>query len=175
MKHLGKHRDRVRMEFTIPSRGLLGLRTEFLSLTRGTGLLNHLFDQYGPHKGQLPNRKRGALIAKEVGEVTSYALDQLADRGVFFVRPGDRVYAGQVVGEHAKEDDLVIQACKRKHLTNIRSSTQDIEVRLTPPRELTIESAVEWINDDELVEVTPERLRLRKRILDYNKRKANGK
>ena len=175
LRHLGKHGDRARMEFTIPSRGLLGFRTDFLSLTRGTGLLNHLFDQYGAHKGQLPNRKRGALIAKEAGEVTTYALDQLADRGVFFVRPGDRVYTGQVVGEHAKEDDLVIQACKKKHLTNIRSSTQDIEARLTPPRELTIESAVEWINDDELVEVTPQRLRLRKRILDYHKRKANGK
>ncbi len=175
LKYLGKHGDRTRMEFTVPSRGLLGFRTEFLSLTRGTGLLNHLFDQYGAHKGQIPNRRRGALIAKEAGDVTAYALDQLSDRGVFFVRPAQRVYAGQVVGEHAKEDDLVIQACKKKHLTNIRSSTQDIEVRLIPPRTLTIESAVEWINDDELVEVTPQTLRLRKRILDYHKRKADGK
>ncbi len=175
LKHLGKHGDRARMEFTIHSRGLLGFRTEFLSLTRGTGLLNHLFDQYGVHKGQLPNRRRGALIAKEAGEVTTYALDQLSDRGIFFVKPGERVYGGQVVGENAKEDDLVIQACKKKHLTNIRSSTQDIEVRLTPPRNLTIESAVEWINDDELLEVTPQKLRLRKRTLDYHKRKAEAK
>jgi GTP-binding protein len=172
LKHLGKHGDRARMEFTIPSRGLLGFRTEFLSITRGTGLLNHLFDRYGPHKGQLPNRKRGAMIAKEAGDVTTYALDQLSDRGVFFVKPCDRVYGGQVVGENVKEDDLVIQPCKKKHLTNIRSSTQDIEVRLTPPRALTIETAIEWINDDELVEVTPATLRLRKRILDHNGRKA---
>jgi GTP-binding protein len=175
LKHLGKHGDRARMEFMIPSRGLLGFRTEFLSLTRGTGLLNHLFDKYGPHKGQLPNRKRGALIAKEAGHVTTYALDQLSARGTFFVEPGEKVYGGQVVGEHVREDDLVIQACKKKHLTNMRSSTQDIEVRLTPPRKLTIESAIEWINDDELVEVTPETLRLRKRVLDYHERRAEEK
>jgi GTP-binding protein len=172
LKHIGKHGDRARIEFTIPSRGLLGFRTEFLSLTRGSGLLNHLFDKYGPHKGQLPNRERGAMIAKDAGLVTAYALDQLADRGVFFVKPGDRVYGGQIVGEHVKEADLVIQPCKRKHLTNIRSSTQDIEVRLTPPRDLTIDTAIEWINDDELVEVTPGTIRLRKRVLIHHKRKA---
>jgi GTP-binding protein len=172
LKHLGRHGDRARMEFTIPSRGLLGFRTEFLTLTRGTGLLNHLFDRYGPYKGPLPNRQRGAIIAKEAGEVTTYALDQLADRGAFFVKPTEKVYAGQVVGEHGKEDDLVVQICKRKHLTNMRSSTQDIEVRLTPARELTIESAIEWINDDELVEVTPGAIRVRKRILEHHKRRT---
>ncbi len=175
LKHLGRHRDRARLEFTIPSRGLLGFRTEFLSLTHGTGLLNHLFDRYGPHRGTLPHRKRGAMIAKEAGVVTTYALDQLADRGIFFVKPGDRVYGGHVVGEHIKEGDLVVQPCKRKHLTNIRSSTQDIEVRLTPHRDLTIESAIEWINDDELVEVAPRALRLRKRLLDHHRRKAYEK
>ena len=112
------------------------------------------------------------MIAKEGGDVTSYALEQLSDRGIFFVKPTDKVYAGQVVGEHCKEDDLVIQICKKKHLTNMRSSTSDIEVRLTPPRDLTIESSIEWINDDELVEVTPEALRLRKRELDPHKRRA---
>jgi GTP-binding protein len=163
------------MEFSIPSRGLLGFRTEFLTMTRGTGLLNHLFDQYGPHRGPLPNRKRGAIIAKEGGDVTSYALDQLADRGVFFVRPTDKVYTGQIVGEHAKEDDIIVQICKTKHLTNMRSSTKDVDNKLTPPRDLTIESAIEWINEDELVEVTPSSLRVRKRHLDHNARRAKAK
>ncbi|HYR68533.1 MAG TPA: GTP-binding protein, partial [Candidatus Dormibacteraeota bacterium] len=107
LQHLGRHGDRTRMEFTIPSRGLLGFRTEFLTLTKGTGLLNHLFDRYGPHKGSLPNRKRGAMVAKEAGDVTAYALDQLGDRGLFFVKPMERVYAGQVVGEQVKDGDLV--------------------------------------------------------------------
>ncbi len=171
LRHLGRHADRVRMEFSIPSRGLLGFRTEFLSLTRGTGLLNHLFDVYGPWKGPLGGARKGALIAKEAGEVTSYALDQLADRGDFFVRPMEKVYAGEIVGEHSKGNDLIIQICKRKHLTNMRSSTQEIDERQTPPRVLTIESAIEWINDDELAEVTPAALRIRKRILDHHKRK----
>jgi GTP-binding protein len=172
LQHLGKHGDRARMEFTIPSRGLLGFRTEFLTLTKGTGLLNHLFDKYGPHRGPLPNRKRGAMIAKEGGDVTAYALDQLSDRGLFFVKPTESVYAGQVVGEQVKDGDLVVQVCKRKHLTNMRASTADQGIRLTPPRELSIEQAIEWINDDETVEVTPDAIRVRKRILDYNKRKS---
>jgi GTP-binding protein len=172
LQHLGKHGDRARMEFTIPSRGLLGFRTEFLTLTKGTGLLNHLFDKYGPHRGPLPNRKRGAMIAKEGGDVTAYALDQLSDRGLFFVKPTESVYAGQVVGEQVKDGDLVVQVCKRKHLTNMRASTSEQGIRLTPPRELSIEQGIEWINDDETVEVTPTAIRVRKRILDYNKRKS---
>jgi GTP-binding protein len=172
LQHLGKHGDRARMEFTIPSRGLLGFRTEFLTLTKGTGLLNHLFDKYGPHRGPLPNRKRGAMIAKEGGDVTAYALDQLSDRGLFFVKPTEPVYAGQVVGEQVKDGDLVVQVCKRKHLTNMRASTAEQGIRLTPPRELSIEQAIEWINDDETVEVTPAAIRVRKRILDYHKRKS---
>jgi len=175
LQHLGKHGDRARMEFEIPSRGLLGFRTEFLTMTKGTGLLNHLFDRYGPHRGALPNRKRGAMVAKEGGDVTAYALDQLGDRGLFFVRPMEKVYAGQVVGEQAKEGDLVVQACRRKHLTNMRASTADIAVKLQPPRDLTIESAIEWINDDELVEVTPAAIRVRKRMLDHTKRRAEEK
>ncbi|HKW50798.1 MAG TPA: translational GTPase TypA [Candidatus Eisenbacteria bacterium] len=172
LQHLGRHGDRTRMEFTIPSRGLLGFRTEFLTLTKGTGLLNHLFDRYGPHKGSLPNRKRGAMVAKEAGDVTAYALDQLGDRGLFFVKPMERVYAGQVVGEQVKDGDLVVQACRRKHLTNMRASTADIAVKLQPPRDMTIESAIEWINDDELVEVTPGAIRIRKRTLDHTRRKS---
>jgi len=171
LRHLGKHGDRTRMEFTIPSRGLLGFRTEFLSLTKGTGLLNHLFDCYGAHRGPLGGIQRGSIIAKESGDATAYALEQLADRGTFLVRPMDRVYAGQVVGEHAKSNDIVVQICKKKHLTNTRSSTAEIEERLSPPLDHTIESAIEWIHDDELVEVTPGAIRIRKRILDYHRRK----
>ena len=175
LKHLGKHGDRTRLEFTIPSRGLLGFRLEFLTITKGTGLLNHLFDQYGPHKGPLPNRTKGAMIAKEPGDVTAYALDRLADRGAFFVRPMEKVYAGQVVGEQVKESDMVVQPCEKKHLTNMRASTSDQAIKLTPPRELNIEQAIEWINDDELVEVTPAAIRVRKRILDHSKRKYSQK
>jgi GTP-binding protein len=174
LKHLGKHGDRTRLEFTIPSRGLLGFRLEFLTLTKGTGLLNHLFDRYGPHRGALPNRKRGAMIAKEPGDVTAYALDRLADRGIFFVKPMEKVYAGQVVGEQVKEGDMVVQPCEKKHLTNMRASTSDQAIRLTPPRELNIEQAIEWINDDELVEVTPAAIRARKRVLDHGKRKRSA-
>jgi GTP-binding protein len=172
LRHIGRHGDRTRIEFTVPSRGLLGFRLEFLSLTRGTGLLNHLFDEYGPHRGPLPNRKRGAMIAKEPGDVTAHALDQLADRGTFFVKPGESVYGGQIVGEQVKENDLVVQPCRRKQLTNMRASTADIAVRLNQPRLLTIEQAIEWINDDELVEVTPSSIRVRKRILDHSRRKT---
>ncbi len=172
LKHLGKHGDRTRLEFTIPSRGLLGFRLEFLTLTKGTGLLNHLFDQYGPHRGPLPNRIKGAMIAKEGGDVTAYALDRLADRGTFFVKPVEKVYAGQIVGEQPKESDMVVQPCEKKHLTNMRASTSDMAIKLTPPRELNIEQAIEWINDDELVEVTPAAIRVRKRILDHSKRKS---
>ena len=173
LKHLGKHGDRSRLEFTIPSRGLLGFRLEFLTLTKGTGLINHLFDQYGPHRGPLPNRSRGAMIAKEPGEVTAYALDRLTDRGVFFVKPVEKVYGGQIVGEQVKDADMVVQPCEKKHLTNMRASTSDIAVRLTPPRELNIEQAIEWINDDELVEVTPAAIRVRKRVLDHSRRKRD--
>jgi GTP-binding protein len=175
LKHMGRHGERVRLEFTIPSRGLLGLRLEFLTLTKGTALMNHLFDQYGPHRGPLPNRTKGAMIAKEGGEVTAYALDRLADRGTFFVKPGEKVYAGQIVGEQVKEGDMVVQPCERKHLTNMRASTSDMAIKLTPPRELNIEQAIEWINDDELVEVAPSAIRIRKRTLDHSQRKVKAK
>ena len=175
LKHLGKHGDRTRLEFTIPSRGLLGFRLEFLTLTKGTGLLNHLFDQYGPHKGPLPNRSQGAMIAKEGGDVTAYALDRLGDRGTFFVKPMEKVYAGQIVGEQVKEGEMVVQPCEKKHLTNMRASTSDMAIKLNQPRELNIEQAIEWINDDELVEVTPAAVRVRKRVLDHSKRKTSQK
>jgi GTP-binding protein len=175
LKHMGKHGDRVRLEFTIPSRGLLGFRLEFLTLTKGTALMNHLFDQYGPHRGPLPNRMKGAMIAKETGEVTAYALDRLAERGMFFVRPVEKVYAGQIVGEQVKEGDMVVQPCEKKHLTNMRASGSDMAIKLTPARELNIEQAIEWINDDELVEVAPAAIRVRKRTLDHSQRKVKAK
>ncbi|MGE5414805.1 MAG: translational GTPase TypA [Syntrophomonadaceae bacterium] len=175
LKHMGRHGDRVRIEFAIPSRGLLGFRLEFLTLTKGTALMNHLFDQYGPHRGPLPNRMKGAMIAKESGEVTAYALDRLADRGDFFVKPTEKVYAGQIVGEQVKEGDMVVQPCEKKHLTNMRASTSDMAIKLTPARELTIEQAIEWINDDELVEVAPAAIRVRKRTLDHSQRRVKAK
>jgi len=175
LRHMGKHGDRVRLEFSIPSRGLLGFRLEFLTLTKGTALMNHLFDQYGPHRGPLPNRMKGAMIAKEGGTVTGFALDRLADRGIFFTKPGEQVYAGQIVGEQAKEGDMVIQPCEKKHLTNMRASTSDFAIKLTPARELYIEQAIEWINDDELVEVVPAAIRVRKRTLDHGLRKVRAK
>ncbi|HVR40234.1 MAG TPA: translational GTPase TypA, partial [Thermoanaerobaculia bacterium] len=175
LKHMGKHGDRVRLEFTIPSRGLLGFRLEFLTLTKGTALMNHLFDQYGPHRGPLPNRIKGAMIAKEGGTVTAWALDRLADRGIFFVKPSDKVYAGQIVGEQVKEGDMVIQPCEKKHLTNMRASGSDIAVQLTPPRQMTLEQCLEWIEDDELVEVTPESIRIRKATLDHSTREVAAK
>src|SRR4029450_13670041 len=130
LEHIGRHGDRTRIEVTVPSRGLLGFRLEFLSLTRGTGLVNHLFDEYGPHRGPLPNRKKGAMIAKEAGDVTAYALDQLGERGGVFVEAGEAGYGGEGVGERVKDSALVVQPCRRKQLTNMRASTADIAVRL---------------------------------------------
>jgi GTP-binding protein len=161
---------RVRIEFKIPTRGLFGIRTEFLSETRGTGLLYHTFLEYGPYRGEITSRNRGALVAKEGGDTTAYAIEPLQERTVLFLGPGVKVYAGQVVGENAREADMVVQVCRKKHLTNMRASSSDIAVQLTPPRQLTLEQCLEWIDDDELVEVTPESIRIRKQILDHSQR-----
>ncbi|HVT44635.1 MAG TPA: translational GTPase TypA [Thermoanaerobaculia bacterium] len=166
---------RVRIEFRIPTRGLFGIRTEFLSETRGTGLLYHTFLEYGPLRGELASRSRGALVTKESGETTGYALEALQERGVLFVPPGDRVYGGQIVGENSREADLVVQACRKKHLTNMRASTADLAIQLVPPRVMTLEQCLEWIDDDELVEVTPKSIRIRKKILDHARRKTASK
>ena len=174
LKHMGRHGDRVRLEFTIPSRGLLGFRLEFLTLTKGTALMNHLFDQYGPHRGPLPNRLKGAMIAKESGDVTGFALDRLADRGIFFVKPGDKVYAGQIVGEQVKDSDMVIQPCEKDTDQHARLRF-GFRHRAHAARELDIEQAIEWINDDELVEVVPAAIRVRKRTLDHSLRKVKAK
>ncbi|HEY0370961.1 MAG TPA: translational GTPase TypA [Thermoanaerobaculia bacterium] len=166
---------RVRIEFKIPTRGLFGIRTEFLSETRGTGLLYHTFLEYGPYRGELTGRNRGALVAKEAGETTAYAIEPLQERTSLFLGPGVKVYGGQVVGENSRDSDMVVQVCRAKHLTNMRASGSDIAVRLTPPRLLTLEQTLEWIEDDELVEVTPESIRIRKQTLDHSQREVAAK
>ncbi|MGA7614752.1 MAG: translational GTPase TypA [Thermoanaerobaculia bacterium] len=166
---------RVRVEFKVPTRGLFGFRTEFLTDTRGTGLIYHTFLEYGPFKGEISTRGRGALVAKEGGETTAYALEQLQERSTLFVPPGVKVYGGQVVGENSRDVDMVVQACRKKHLTNMRASTSDLAVQLEPPRIMTLEQCLEWIDDDELLEVTPESIRIRKKILDHSQRKTASK
>ena len=166
---------RVRVEFKIPTRGLFGIRTEFLSETRGTGLLYHTFLEYGPYRGDIASRQRGALVSKEGGDTTAYAIEPLQERSTLFLGPGLKVYGGQIVGENSRDQDMVVQVCRKKHLTNMRASGSDFAVQLTPPRQMTLEQCLEWINDDELVEVTPESIRIRKRILDHSKREVSAK
>ena len=161
---------RVRIEFKIPTRGLFGIRTEFLTETRGTGLLYHTFLEYGPYRGEIAGRNRGALNSKEAGDTTAYAIEPLQERTVLFIAPGLKVYGGQIVGENSRDADMVVQVCRKKHLTNMRASGSDMAVQLTPPKILTLEQCLEWIEDDELVEVTPQSIRIRKRILDHSMR-----
>jgi len=156
---------RVRMEFTIPSRGLIGFRTEFLTDTRGTGIMNHLFDGYAPWQGEIPHRTTGALVSDRPGRCTAYAVEHLQDRGTMFVAPGDQVYEGMVVGENSRAADIDVNITKEKKLTNMRASTSERTIRLVPPRSLSLEQALEFVREDELVEVTPKAFRLRKRIL----------
>jgi GTP-binding protein len=166
---------RVRIEFKIPTRGLFGIRTEFLTETRGTGLLYHTFLEYGPYRGDIANRNRGALVAKEGGDTTAYAIEPLQERSTLFLHPGIKVYGGQVVGENSRDSDMVVQVCRKKHLTNMRASGSDMAVQLAPPRIMTLEQCLEWIDDDELVEVTPESIRIRKKILDHSQREVARK
>ena len=161
---------RVRLEYRIPSRGLIGYRTEFLTDTRGTGLLNHLFDGYDEWQGDIPHRQNGALVADRAGRTTGYAIDNLQARGVMFLGPGDQVYEGQVIGENSRDNDLDVNITKEKKLTNMRASSADESIRLTPPRTMNLEQCLEWIRDDELLEVTPKSLRLRKRSLAGRRR-----
>jgi GTP-binding protein len=161
---------RVRLEFEIPSRGLIGFRSQFLTDTKGMGLLNTLFARFAPWSGPIPQRPSGVLVADRAGAATSYAIANLQERGVIFVEPGTPVYEGMVVGENARESDLHVNIVKEKHLTNIRSSTSDIAVRLVPPLIMSLEQALEFINDDELLEATPTSLRLRKKSLSGSKR-----
>lgn len=165
----------VRLEFLIPARGLIGFRSEFLTLTKGEGIMYHSFDDYGPFKGEITHRTNGALIAFENGEATGYALDSLQDRGELFIVPGTKVYAGMIVGEHNKDSDIEVNVCRKKHLTNMRAAGSDDAIRLAPPRLFSLEQAMEYIEDDELVEVTPESIRMRKKLLDHTKRMRASK
>jgi GTP-binding protein len=161
---------RVRLEYRIPARGLIGYRTEFLTDTRGTGLLNHLFDGWDEWQGEIGHRQNGALVADRAGRATAYAIDHLQARGVMFLGPGAEVYEGQIVGENARDNDMDVNITKEKKLTNMRSSTADEGVKLTPPRVMNLEQCLEWIREDELLEVTPKSLRLRKRLLAGRRR-----
>jgi len=162
---------RVRLEYRIPARGLIGFQSEFMTMTRGTGIMAHVFDDYAPAKADMPGRRNGVLISAEKGDAVAYALWKLEDRGRMFVSPGDKLYEGMVIGVHSRDNDLVVNPIKGKQLTNVRSSGTDEAVRLTPPIRLTMESAVEFIDDDELVEITPQSVRIRKRFLTENERK----
>jgi GTP-binding protein len=162
---------RVRMEYVIPARGLIGYRSQFLTDTRGTGVFYHQLAEYGPYAGVLRGRVNGVLICQEDGETNTYALFYLQERGVLFLGPQEKVYAGQVVGMHSRDNDLIVNPSKAKKLTNIRTTAADEKLFLTPPRTMTLEAALEFINEDELVEVTPKAIRLRKRVLDHNQRK----
>jgi GTP-binding protein len=164
-------RGRVRLEYRIPARGLIGFQGEFLNLTRGTGIISHVFDGYAPLKGEVPERRNGVLISQEDGEAVAYALWNLQERGRMFVSPGDKLYEGMVIGIHSRDNDLVVNPIKGKKLTNVRASGTDEAVRLVPPIQLTLEYAVEFIADDELVEVTPVSIRIRKRFLKEHERK----
>ncbi len=164
----------TRLEFSIPSRGLIGYRGEFMTDTKGNGIMNSIFDGYGPYKGDIQYRKQGSLIAFEAGEAITYGLYNAQERGTLFIGPGDKVYSGMVIGQNGKAEDIEINVCKKKQLTNTRSSSADEALRLTPPRVLSLEQALEFIDTDELLEVTPTSLRIRKKILDPTLRKRAG-
>ena len=161
----------VRLEYHIPSRGLIGFRGEFMTSTKGTGIINTAFDGYAPYKGDMNYRKQGSLIAFESGEAVTYGLFSAQDRGTLFIGPGEKVYSGMVIGQCSRGEDIELNVCKKKHLTNTRSSSADEALTLTPPRILSLEQALDFIDTDELLEVTPESLRIRKKILDPTLRK----
>ncbi len=165
----------TRLEFEIPTRGLLGFQSEFVMDTKGEGILTHIFKSYEPYKGEINSRQLGTLISAETGEAVPYALAQLDDRGVFFIEAGTPVYEGMVVGESARDFDMTVNVCKTKKLTNMRASGSDDALKITPPRKLTLEQSLEFINDDELVEVTPKSIRIRKKILDETTRNREAK
>ena len=163
--------DQVHLEFKIPSRGVMGLRTRILNATRGEATLFHHFSEYGAHRGDLGGRQNGSLIAMSTDKAVAYALDALQQRGTLFVKPGDVCYEGMIVGENSKAGDMVVNTAKAKQLTNMRTSASDKGVILAPPVTFTLEEALEYIEDDELVEITPKSIRLRKRLLNEKDRK----
>ncbi|MCL5267638.1 MAG: translational GTPase TypA [Bacteroidetes bacterium] len=170
MRNLMPSHGNTRLEFIVPARGLIGFRTEFLTQTKGTGILHHNYHGYQPYKGEIEGRSKGAVVALETGTAVAYAMWKLGERMTFFIDPGTQVYAGMIVGENAREDTIVANVCKTKHLTNMRASGADEAIRLEPPVLMNVEKAIEWINDDEYVEFTPKSIRLRERILDHDER-----
>ena len=175
MTSMESQADRVNIEFDVPSRGIIGLRTNVLTASQGEAIMAHRFKEYQPYKGDITRRVAGSMIALETGTSYAYAIDKLQDRGKFFIEPGEEVYMGEVVGEHVHDNDLVINVCKAKQLTNTRASGSDDKARIVPRTVLSLEEALEYIKEDELVEVTPKSMRMRKVILDHNERKKAGK
>ena len=173
MLNMNENNGRTNFEFKIPSRGLIGLRTRLLSSTQGTAIMYNNFHEYELFKGAIPHRAQGVLISMSTGDVTAYALDSLKDRGIMFVKPGEKVYEGMVIGEHCEQNDIAVNAVRAKKATNMRSATADKSIKLSPHREMTLEMALEYIEDDELVEITPNTFRLRKKFLRENDRKRN--
>jgi GTP-binding protein len=165
--------DIIHIEFSIPSRGLIGLRNYLLTQTSGEAIMTHRFSHYAPFKGEIPGRINGSLISMETGKGSPYAIDKLQDRGIFFVSPGEDVYKGQVIGEHTRTNDLVINIHKGKKLTNMRASGSDDNVKIAPKKSFSLEEALEYINKDEYLEVTPKTFRMRKIFLDETERKRN--
>jgi GTP-binding protein len=175
MKNMIQSSGNSRIEFIVPARGLLGFRSEFMTATKGTGILHHTVHGYEPFKGELSTRHRGAAVQLEDGIATAYAMWKLQERMTFFIEPGTKVYRGMIVGENAREEDIIVNVCKTKQLTNMRASGADEAIRLEPPKLLTLEQAIEWITDDEYLEVTPQSLRLRKKYLDHTERARMSK
>lgn len=175
MKNMVLKGNRVILEFEIPSRGIIGLRTELITATSGEAVVTHRFIGYQPHKGEIPGRQNGSIISKETGEAIAYSLDKLQDRGKFFVEPNDEIYTGMVIGENSRQDDLVVNCTVTKKLTNVRASGSDDKIKLAPPIKFSLEEALEYIQGDEYVELTPKSIRIRKIYLDENERKRKGK
>ena len=167
--------ERVDIEFDIPSRGIIGLRTNVLTASQGEAIMAHRFKEYQPFKGEINRRSNGSMIALETGTAYAYAIDKLQDRGKFFIDPGEEVYAGEVVGEHVHENDLVVNVTKAKQLTNVRASGSDDKARVIPKTVMSLEECLEYIREDEYVEVTPKSMRMRKVILDHLERKRSNK
>src|SRR5687768_12224411 len=167
-------KGRVRLDYRIPARGLIGFQGEFMTLTRGTGVMSHVFDDYAPVKGEIEERRNGVLVSQDDGAAVAYALWKLQERGRMFVSPGDPLYEGIIIGIHSRDNDLVVNPIKGKQLTNVRASGTDEAVRLIPPIQVTLESAIEFIADDELVEITPKAIRIRKKhLLEHDRKRAS--
>ena len=171
LEEMSNDKDMVRLRYRIPTRGLLGYQSEFMTLTKGQGIINYVFDSYDEFVGEIKTRKTGVLVVKEPCTTVGYALNNLQDRAVLFLGPGENVYEGQIIGENSREDDMVVNPGKGKKLTNMRASGSDENIALTPPRKMSLEQCISYITDTELVEVTPKAIRLRKRLLKENDRK----